>query len=539
MLALAIAGIYWLAPRPATATSGNSLTTPDSAGEVGLSTSLALDAAGNPVVSYRDLDNGDLKVLHCNDPNCTGGGESITTPDTDAGFFSRTALVLDSAGNPVVSYYHGDGRYLKVLHCNDPNCAGGDESITAPDVTTRVWTLATGMALDVLGNPVVSYSDINDNLYVLHCNDPNCAGGDESIAAAGEGQLSSLALDAAGNPVVSYGNTTADLLYVLHCGNPTCTAGNTIAAPDTLGSYTSLALDAAGNPVVAYYGEDDEHLRVLHCGNPACTAGNTIAVADMAHDSGTYNSLVLDSAGNPVVSYCLESPFVCSEMRVLHCGDPTCTAGNTINAAPDTGYYSSVALDAAGNPVVSYYDNFNTDLRIFHCGDPACSGLKPSTPTPCPEGKVPSNGGCGTPTITLTPTITPTPTPKDPDADTDGDTIPNSNDPNDDNDGCTDDQENGPDETLGGLRDPHNPWDFYDVLGPGAALPLDRVIDLPNDILGVIQHFSPSGAPPYDIAFDRGPSSGPNPWNMTAPDGVIDLPNDILGVIMQFEHSCQ
>lgn len=129
-----------------------------------------------------------------------------------------------------------------------------------------------------------------------------------------------------------------------------------------------------------------------------------------------------------------------------------------------------------------------------------------------------------TPTPTLTPTVTPT---KQPDpGDTDGD-------------GCSDQRENGPDETLGGLRDFLNPWDFYDVLGPGAVLPLDQIIDLPNDILGVIQHFSPSGAAPYDVQFDRGVSSGPNPWNMTAPDGVIDLPNDILGVILQFQHSCQ
>ena len=108
-----------------------------------------------------------------------------------------------------------------------------------------------------------------------------------------------------------------------------------------------------------------------------------------------------------------------------------------------------------------------------------------------------------------------------------------------DGDGCSDQSENGPDETIGGLRDPLNGWDFYDVLGPGAALPIDGVIDLPNDILGVIQHHSPTGAPPYDVQFDRGPSSGPNPWNMTAPDGVIDLPNDILGVILQFGHDCR
>jgi len=27
-------------------------------------------------------------------------------------------------------------------------------------------------------------------------------------------------------------------------------------------------------------------------------------------------------------------------------------------------------------------------------------------------------------------------------------------------------------------------------------------------------------------------------WDMTAPDGVIDLPNELLGVIQQLGHSC-
>jgi len=54
----------------------------------------------------------------------------------------------------------------------------------------------------------------------------------------------------------------------------------------------------------------------------------------------------------------------------------------------------------------------------------------------------------------------------------------------------------------------------------------------------VIKHFSPDGGGRYDSRFDRGPSSGPHPWNMTAPDGAIDLPNDILGVILQLGHAC-
>ncbi len=59
----------------------------------------------------------------------------------------------------------------------------------------------------------------------------------------------------------------------------------------------------------------------------------------------------------------------------------------------------------------------------------------------------------------------------------------------------------------------------------------DQIVDLSNDIFAVIQTYSPTGAPPYSALYDRGPSAGPNVWNMTAPDGVIDLSNDILGVI--------
>ncbi len=135
----------------------------------------------------------------------------------------------------------------------------------------------------------------------------------------------------------------------------------------------------------------------------------------------------------------------------------------------------------------------------------------------------PTTTPTSTPTMTSTPTATPTPNP-----DADGD-------------GCLDQQENGLDETLGGLRDDQNPWDFYDVAGAPAPIGdgnPDGIIDLPNDILGVIMHFSPQGQPPYDAQFDRGPSTGPHPWNMTAPDGVIDLPNDILGVIKQYNHRC-
>jgi len=55
----------------------------------------------------------------------------------------------------------------------------------------------------------------------------------------------------------------------------------------------------------------------------------------------------------------------------------------------------------------------------------------------------------------------------------------------------------------------------------------DGIVDLPNDILGVILRFQMSSADPsWDPAFDLNN------------DGIIDLPNDILGTILQFLLPC-
>ena len=48
--------------------------------------------------------------------------------------------------------------------------------------------------------------------------------------------------------------------------------------------------------------------------------------------------------------------------------------------------------------------------------------------------------------------------------------------------------EDGPAETLIINCDNYYPWDVH---GPGQSADLDGIVDLPNDILGVIQHFCP------------------------------------------------
>src|SRR3990172_946246 len=322
-------------PPPRRAT-GNEIRAPDTVGNVGRFTSLALNAKGNPVVSYHDLTARTLKLLCCEDPYCQGDESgSISIPDTARMVGTYTSIALDGAGRPVVSYYDSSGGHLKLAHCGNYCCSSS--SISVPDAANNVG-MYTSLALDAAENPVVSYyDDSNGDLKLLHCDDPGCTG-DES---------------------------------------------SNISTPDIkgdVGLYTSLALDAAGNPVISYYASG-AGLKMLHCDDPNCKGDESknITAPDTTGNVGTYISMVLDAKGNPVVSYYDASD---GEVRILHCDDPDCAGDETSNiatpaeAAGDVGMYTSIALDAAGTPVVSYYDISSGNLNILRCANPACTNKK-------------------------------------------------------------------------------------------------------------------------------------------------------------------
>ena len=69
------------------------------------------------------------------------------------------------------------------------------------------------------------------------------------------------------------------------------------------GHNTSIAIGADGLPVVSYRFGSAELLRVAHCGNVTCTAGNTLTTVDRKSHITGHTSIAIGADGLPVVSY--------------------------------------------------------------------------------------------------------------------------------------------------------------------------------------------------------------------------------------------
>jgi hypothetical protein len=332
--------------------------------------SLALDDAGNPVIAYWTGNNTrDLAVLHCTNPDCSGT-QTPTTPVTSVNVGEhRPSLVLDGDGNPVISFWDMTNLTLGVLHCSNSDCSGV-QTFTSPIADGEVGT-ASAIVLDRTGNPVIAYrtSFPDFDLQVLHCTKPDCAGVQTPHVADADGTEGSISLhlDDVGNPVIAYQGAFPQLdLKVVHCTNQVCSGAQTPMSPDPsgIGADTSLVLDATGNPIIALNGP-----KILRCSNPDCSGTQTPLSIDTGGNVGVQPSLMVDADGNPVIAYYDLTNY---DLKILHCTNPDC-AGPQTPASPDTigdvGAHASLALDPAGNPVVAYLDITNYDVRVLHCYD--------------------------------------------------------------------------------------------------------------------------------------------------------------------------
>ena len=348
----------------------------DEVDAVGFDTSIAIGVDGNPVISYRDLANEDLKLVHCMNSSCTSFNNPVTL-DSDGMVGKDSSIVIGTDGNPIVSYFDNTNNDLKLVHCNNIDCSIFDDPIVLDgkgDVGRD-----SSIVIGTDGNPIVSYFDnTNNDLKFIYCTTANCAISNTPIILDDDGAVgrdSSIVIGTDGNPVISYRSGTDGSLKMVHCTSIDCSTQNIPVVLDSNGSVgfdTSITISAEGYPIVSYFDNTNTNLKLVHCTSIDCSTQDVPVVLDSKGTVGRDSSIAIGIDGNPVISY---SDDTFGNLKIIHCTNTNCAHHDRpiiLDSDDAVGITTSIAIGIDGYPIISYFDALTSNLKIVHCTTISC-----------------------------------------------------------------------------------------------------------------------------------------------------------------------
>jgi hypothetical protein len=318
--------------------------TVDSVGYTGEYNSIVMDSSGNPHISYYDGSNYNLKYARWD-----GSAWQIETVDSVGhvvGYY--TSIALDPSGNPHISYYdrgYGDLRYARW--------DGSAWQIEVVDSGGDVGRY-TSLALDFSGNSHISYYDSGSG-NLKYARWDGSAWQIEAVDSSGNVyKYTSLALDPSGNPHISYSDYSHDLKYARWDGSAWHL--ETVDSVGYTGEYNSIVMDSSGRPHISYLDYSNEYLKYARWDGSAWQ----IEAVDSSGNVIGHISLALDPSDNPHISYCDYG----GNLRYVR-WDGSAWQTEAVGSG-SVGGHISLALNSSGNPYISYNYGYGNALKYAY-----------------------------------------------------------------------------------------------------------------------------------------------------------------------------
>ncbi len=182
----------------------------------------------------------------------------------------------------------------------------------------------------------------------------------------------SLAFNATGQPAISFYDSWPgkDLKFAVLTGDPLPATIQTVDTALEVGQYNSLSFSPrSGNPAIAYYSYNDNTVSAdLKFAVYDGANWQTEIVDDQGNgDTGLYPSLKFNSSGNPAIAYQQFVDATLSGTNSLKFAewDGAAWQITTIETAPFTGHWSSLAFTPGGHPAIAYHSNTNLKYAEF------------------------------------------------------------------------------------------------------------------------------------------------------------------------------
>ncbi len=171
---------------------------------------------------------------------------------------------------------------------------------------------------------------------------------------------------------------------------------NTIIDSPVKAPYSSVTIGADGLPIIAY-GGDTSGVKVVHCGNISCTSGNIITALDGASGAGKWASIAIGSDALPLVAYVSGTTI-----KTVKCADAACKtfSGPATPVSSGVGGYLSLIMQA-GQPLMAYARSTGP-IFLADCNNAACTtatAISLGTPGGVPRPTAIAIGWDGNPVV--------------------------------------------------------------------------------------------------------------------------------------------